>query len=159
MNSNLICPACGHSQPESEGLLSRKVRCPTCRAVFRVTSSDLKAVIEPPSPDRRVPPAAADLPSSDHSPQAATAGVADQKRDRAAGSAQPGKTANGQRANLPAWAYGALGIAAAIILVGVIVLMPSFRSPTSSQLAEPVVAVPRAAATPPPTQNLAHSKT
>jgi WD40 repeat protein/S1-C subfamily serine protease len=159
MNSNLICPACGHSQPESEGLLSRKVRCPACRAVFRVTSSDLKGLIEPRAADPPVQPVAAGSPSPDDSPQAAKSRRADQKPELAAGSAQGATTAKGRRANLPAWAYGALGIAAALMLVGVIVLMPSFKSPTSSQLAEPIATLPRAAAVPLPTQNPAHPQT
>ena len=47
MNSTLTCPACGHTQPASQDLLGRKVRCPNCRVVFRVTTSELKAAIEP----------------------------------------------------------------------------------------------------------------
>jgi len=46
MNAILTCPACGHTQPMSEGILGRKVRCPRCRAVFRVNTSELSAPLD-----------------------------------------------------------------------------------------------------------------
>jgi S1-C subfamily serine protease len=124
MNWTLTCPACGQSRAQSDDVLGRKVRCPACRSVFRVTSSDLKPVIEP--------------------------------RSRAA--VRPIKTAASKRANLPAWAYGALGFGAALALFGVIVVTGSFKRPPPVPLGEPAVAVVRAEATPQPAQKPAPPK-
>jgi WD40 repeat protein/S1-C subfamily serine protease len=84
----------------SQGIVGHKVRCPSCRAVFRVTAAELKPAKE-------------------------------------AGLAQAGSTLTRNRARLPAWAYAPLGFAAALLLIGVIVLARSFRSPASNPVAKP----------------------
>ena len=63
MNAKLTCPACGHFEPVPQNFLGQNVRCPSCRAIIRVTSSELKTLTEPLPREPRVPPAADGLAS------------------------------------------------------------------------------------------------
>jgi len=73
MNSNLTCPECGHTQPAPNSLLGRKVRCPSCRAVFRVTASELKPAVQPRSDEYPLEPAAPSPPHSERRREVAPA--------------------------------------------------------------------------------------
>ncbi len=68
MNSKLACPECGHVAESPESVLGRRVRCPSCRAVFRATVSELKLAAGPRSDEYSLEPAAPSRPYPERRP-------------------------------------------------------------------------------------------
>jgi S1-C subfamily serine protease len=121
---NLKCPVCGHSQRASEAIFGKILLCSSCGGSFRVTGPKPGAAAPPApreSPDR---PAAIAANAHRSPPRSRSATAPAQRFDPPRLSAPPRAEGAG-RADLPPWVYAALGVAAALSLVSMVILVRS----------------------------------
>jgi WD40 repeat protein/S1-C subfamily serine protease len=132
VNANLTCPECGHSQLAPDSILGRKVRCPSCQAVFRVTGSELTPIVTPQGDVYPVMPAEVSPPPFERRPVITPPAPIAPRPETAV----PEKAAKPVRASLPGWVYAALGFAGAMTLVSSVALVWSFRGSPRVEVAK-----------------------
>jgi WD40 repeat protein/S1-C subfamily serine protease len=165
MSASLTCPECGHSQLAPDSVLGHKVRCPSCRVVFRVTGSELKPAVQPGADEYSLEPAAPtpppverraqNTPPVDRRPEIAPPAPVFKPVEASVPAEAPIKA----RASLPPWVYAALGFAGAMTLVSTVVLVFSLWRSPPRELAKAAQeeSIARATAHPAPAGNSAES--
>jgi S1-C subfamily serine protease len=141
----LKCPSCGHTQQVPDEVLGKKVRCPACAAVFRVsapkaiavaaaaaTGAQTEATIPEPAPDPtgyEVGPAIAPVVAKP-APEFVKPAVL-----------SPRPAEKPKRGGLPAWAYAAMGGSGVMALIAAALLIRLPGGATSSRYPDPSVDV------------------
>jgi S1-C subfamily serine protease len=146
MNAIVTCPMCGHGAEAPDGALGRRVRCPSCRAVFRVTDSELKPAEQAPADEYAVLAPVVSPPLADRRREVANAEPSARRRD----STVPASVSKSTRSSLPGWRGRALGAAVAMTIIITNVLIRSFRSAPQGEPAKAVQAPAVVQAAPPP---------
>ncbi len=124
---NLKCPSCGQSQRASEEIVGKILVCPSCGGSFHVAGPKPGAITPPARPEARSRQTAIPAESYRNPPRPRATSVPSQRLDPpelpdAFRSDRP------LREGLPPWIYGALGSAAVLTLVSMVILVHSFVS-------------------------------
>ena len=157
---NLKCPVCGYSQRASEAIFGKILICSSCGGSFHVSAPAPKAV-DPsalPGPDRAVvgeavqsklrPPTpsvpvrsqnrpAAISPDPSPRPPRPRSPEAPSQRFESPGSPGSRRSVSPRREGLPPWGYAALGGAAVLSLVSMVILFRSLGGSSTNRPSNP----------------------